>query len=115
MLRSNRSPQPRKAANHEATTTRKITTANWPGCRSAHSCPRYTPAKRHRPSLVLGLVVIEAKRLAGMKPFLPGSFEPDDVIGVHIWRDSLEDGESEVLRITLPKQAIASVPTSRVV
>ena len=51
----------------------------------------------------LYLVVVETVRLARVEPLLPGALESDNIVGVHVRRDALEDGKSEIPGITLPK------------
>src|SRR5215210_3650109 len=63
----------------------------------------------------LNSVVIETMWLARVEPLLPRTFQSDDIVEFHVWRDALEDRKSEIPGIALPEQAITSMPTGGVV
>jgi len=55
------------------------------------------------------LIVIQAKRLATMEPFLPCALRSVHVVSVHVWRHPLENSESEALGITFSKLRVTAM------
>ena len=44
-----------------------------------------------------------------MKSLLPGAFQMDHIIFVHVRRDSLQNRETKILRVAVAKQPISAV------
>jgi hypothetical protein len=50
-----------------------------------------------------------------MESFLPCVLKSDDILGFHVWRHPLENGESEVLGITPPKLRVPAMAGGSIV
>jgi hypothetical protein len=61
------------------------------------------------------LVVIEPEGLTCMQPLLPRPFKSNYVGRIHVGRYSLQNGETKVSRIALPKKCIPPMPRTTVV